>query len=161
MKNLIHGSYWWKCDFHNHTPKSTDYGRTQTERETMTEREWLLGYMRAEIDCVGITDHNTGEWVDKLQDELIKMDQEQPQDAEYRPLYLFPGVEISVSAGIHILAIFDPSKKTQDVTSLLGAVGMPLDGYGNSKRVTNTSVGQVIEAIVSAGGVLLPKNWTV
>ncbi|HET9502961.1 MAG TPA: AAA family ATPase [Hymenobacter sp.] len=158
MKHSVHGSYWWKCDFHNHTPGSNDYGRNPAEKASMTAREWLLGYMRAGIDCVGITDHNTGKWVDILKDELVKMEQEQPQEADYRTLCLFPGVEISVQGGIHLLALFDPSKKSQDIFSLLGAVGMDAEGYGNSDTVTNDSLGKAIEKIVAAGGIAIPAH---
>ena len=55
------GARWWKFDFHTHTPASTgDYGTGQDREELMKRepREWLLDHMRAEIDCVAITDHN-------------------------------------------------------------------------------------------------------
>ena len=53
--------------------------------------------MRAEIDCVAITDHNTGAWIDQVKKELSLMENNHPQG--FRPLYLFPGVEISVHGG--------------------------------------------------------------
>ncbi len=54
------GSRWWRFDFHTHTPASSDYrGNPQ-----ITPEEWLLGFMRAEIDCVAVTDHNSGEGID-------------------------------------------------------------------------------------------------
>ena len=111
MKSSIHGSTWWKCDFHNHTPKSDDYGNAQVRKEDMTPREWVLTYMRAGIDCIGVTDHNTGEYIDVLKEEVEKLANEQPLDADFRPIHIFPGVEISVVGGIHLLAIFDPSMR--------------------------------------------------
>jgi hypothetical protein len=32
----------------------------------LTPETWLLKYMTAEIDCVAVTDHNSGAWIDKL-----------------------------------------------------------------------------------------------
>ena len=59
------GSRWWKFDFHTHTPASTD---TPWSRQNLdlSPRDWLLKYMEAGIDCVAITDHNHGGWIDTL-----------------------------------------------------------------------------------------------
>ena len=117
------GARWWKFDLHTHTPASCDYGRG-VEHENLkqiTPRDWLLDYMRAEIDCVAITDHNTGAWIDQVKKELRLMENNHPQG--FRPLYLFPGVEISVHGGFHLLAIFGCDETTSDIDSLLGSVG--------------------------------------
>ena len=80
------GARWWKFDLHTHTPKSMDYGKgdkgsTLTQLET---KEWLLGFMRAEIDCLVITDHNTGEWIDPLKEALDEL--KRMQHADFRSL---------------------------------------------------------------------------
>lgn len=154
----IAGSKWWKCDFHNHTPASTDYGKgpNQIILQNRTPREWLLDYMRAEIDCVGVTDHNSGEWIDKLKTELLLMENEQPNG--YRPLIIFPGVEISVNGGIHVLAILDPSKGTREINTLLGAVEFPDDSIGTSDATTDKSIVQVIETVIDKGGIAIPAH---
>jgi Predicted metal-dependent phosphoesterases (PHP family) len=58
------GARWWKFDFHTHTPASKDYGKgpDQAQLGLRTPREWLLDFMRAGIDCVAVTDHNSGAW---------------------------------------------------------------------------------------------------
>ena len=151
------GSRWWRVDFHTHTPASEDYGKRRHEPVTKapTPRKWLLDYMDAGIDCVAITDHNSGAWIDKLREALKQLKEEKP--AGYRPLTLFPGVELSVSGGVHILAIFDSSKTTSHVDSLLGAVG-----YGGRKGdcdgVTSKSLVDVVEAIDKAGGLAIPAH---
>jgi DNA repair ATPase RecN/predicted metal-dependent phosphoesterase TrpH len=154
----ISGSKWWKCDFHNHTPASSDYGKGENQAILIkrTAREWLLDYMKAEIDCVGVTDHNSGEWIDKLKEELINLATEQPEG--YRPLVLFPGVEISVNGGIHVLAILDPSKGTRDIDNLLGAVEFPSEYVGTSEATTVKSLTEVIKTIISRGGVAIPAH---
>ncbi len=77
------GSRWWKFDFHTHSPASSDCGKGDDQEHT--PREWLLDYMPAEIDCVVITDHNTGAWIDKVKEELIQLENDRPDG--YRPIY--------------------------------------------------------------------------
>lgn len=69
------GARWWKFDFHTHTPASDDYGKGSNQRELkkISPKEWLLNYMRAEIDCVAITDHNSGAWIDPLKQALSEL----------------------------------------------------------------------------------------
>lgn len=151
------GARWWKFDFHTHTPKSNDYGNgpNQEELKRRTPREWLLDYMNAGIDCVAITDHNSGGWIDKLKDEIEKMKSEKHPD--YHPLYLFPGVEISVNSGIHILAIFSLEKTKTDIDRLLGSVDYHGE-EGKSDDCTKNSPVEVIQAIHDAYGIAIPAH---
>lgn len=151
------GSKWWKFDFHAHTPASDDYGRgsNQASLKNRTPKEWLLDYMQAGIDCVAITDHNTGAWIDLIKDAHHELNSEQPMG--YRPIHIFPGVEISVNGGVHLLAILDIDKTTSDVDSLLGAAGFS-GTKGSCDAVTNRSFGDVVEAIVQAGGIAIPAH---
>jgi energy-coupling factor transporter ATP-binding protein EcfA2 len=151
------GARWWKFDFHAHSPASDDYGKgpSQVTLKTRTTREWLLDYMRAGIDCVAITDHNSGAWIDRLKSALAELDSEKPSG--YRPLVLFPGVEISVHGGIHVLAVFAPDKTTSDIDSLLGAVDFR-GTKGSSANHTECAFPQVIEAIDRAGGLAIPAH---
>ena len=67
------GARWWKFDFHSHSPRSEDYGKNspqQTQLKARQPKEWLLDYKRAGIDCVAVTDHNSGAWVDSLKEAL-------------------------------------------------------------------------------------------
>ena len=151
------GARWWKFDFHTHTPASDDYGKGP-EQETLRQRtpkEWVLDYMRAGMDCVAVTDHNTGKWIDRLKEAVAELEAEAHSD--YRKLHLFPGMEISVSGGIHLLAIFDPAKTSSDLDALRGAVeyqGTP----GRSDDVTRKSFVQVAGEVTSAGGISIPAH---
>jgi energy-coupling factor transporter ATP-binding protein EcfA2 len=151
------GARWWKFDSHTHTPASDDYGTgaSQATLKDRTPEEWLLDYMRAGIDCVAITDHNSAAWIDRLKSALAGLESEQPEG--FRPIHLFPGVEISVYGGIHLLAIFGCDKTTSDIDSLLGAVGFP-GTKGSSDAVTTESLIQVVDAIVAAGGIASPAH---
>ncbi|WP_420626342.1 TrlF family AAA-like ATPase [Candidatus Poriferisodalis sp.] len=144
------GAHWWKFDFHTHTPASSDYRDSD-----VTPADWLLAFMRAGIDCVAVTDHNSGAWVDRLKSVLVEL--EEQEHPEFRRLHLFPGVEITANGGTHVLALFDPSKASSDVDQLLGAVeyhGEP----GDSSRAADCSVVQIVELIVDRGGIAIPAH---
>lgn len=150
------GSRWWKFDFHTHTPASHDYGGKNREfLKEYTPKKWLLDHMRAGIDCVAITDHNSGEWIDRIKEELDQLEREKPEG--FRPIYVFPGVEISVHGGVHLLAIFGCDKKTSDIDSLLGKV--EFNGVkGSSNEVTRNSLTEVVDKVVSVGAIAIPAH---
>ena len=146
------GARWWKFDFHTHTPASADYGKgpDQEAARNVTPEEWLLGFMRAGIDCVAVTDHNSGDWVDKLKTVVAGLDR--GRHADYRPLRLFPGVEITANGGAHVLALFDTDKGSADINALLGAVGYH-GVRGHSDRAADESPIRVVQTIAEHGGV--------
>jgi hypothetical protein len=102
-------------DVHGHTPASADYGRgpNQAQLRQRSPRDSLLDFMRAEIDCVVVADHNSGDWVDRLRDNLSLLDEQKPEG--YRPLWLFPGTEISVNGGVHVITVLPPDRRTRDI----------------------------------------------
>lgn len=151
------GARWWKFDFHTHTPASDDYGKgpSQAQFKARGAKEWLLDYMRAGIECVAVTDHNSGAWIDRLKGALSELETENRTD--FRSIHLFPGVEITVNGSIHLLAILGCEKSTSDIDSLLGAAGFT-GTKGSSNAVTTKSFVEVVGAIVSAGGIAIPAH---
>lgn len=153
------GSGWWKFDFHTHTPASHD---TPWYRENLalSPEEWLLRYMAEEVDCVAVTDHNSGAWIDKLKSIYASMkaqaDAGNAPDG-FREITIFPGVEISANGGVHVLAIFDPAATTGDIDGLLGKVEYR-GTKGNSDAESGLSVEKVIEAIITANGIPIPAH---
>ena len=145
------GARWWKFDFHTHTPASTDFN----DRDGMTHESWLKAFMEKGIDCVAITDHNSGEWIDDLKQTLKEIEENNP--IWYRPLYLFPGVEISANGGVHILAIFGRDKDESHIDQLLGAVGYS-GTKGESDAVTDKSITEVVDEITERGGLPIPAH---
>ena len=140
------GGRWWKFDFHTHTPKSFDFKDKNVKPE-----DWLLAFMRKSIDCLAVTDHNSGAWIDDLQQALKQL----KGHPDFRTLYLFPGVEISVQNGVHVLALFGADKKTSDIDRLIGAVNYR---GTNSDGVTDKSLTEVIDEIAKAGGIAVPAH---
>ncbi len=157
------GSCWWKFDFHTHTPASRDTHAWQqavgTEDE-VTPEKWLLKYMDAEIDCVAITDHNSGAWIDPLKAAYESMkrqaDDGSPPEG-FRELTLFPGIEISVQGGFHLLAILDPNSTTSDIDTLIGKVDYT-GTKGDSDGVTRKGAAEVVCEVMDAGGVPIPAH---
>ena len=153
------GSRWWKFDFHAHTPASSDSWWARNGEELSPE-DWLLRYMNAEVDCVAVTDHNIGEWVDKLKRAYMRMKERSdadPVSQNFRELTLFPGVEISVQGGLHLLAILDPNAGTSDIDTLLGHV--EYDGTkGNSDGVTRKGAAAVVDEVLKFGAIPIPAH---
>ena len=157
------GSGWWKFDFHTHTPASLDTIPWQQAKDTkneLTPEKWLLKYMEAGIDCVAVTDHNTGEWIDKLKVAYEKMLQQAEEGTPldgFRELTLFPGVEISVNGGFHLLAIFDPTDSTRKISDLLACIRYK-GTDGDCDGVTEASSADVMGAVLNSGGIPIPAH---
>lgn len=152
------GAHWWKFDAHCHSPASTDYGRQDASLKSLSPHEWLLGCMRKQIDCVALTDHNSGEWIDTLKTEYQSMRTEQLP--EFRELFLFPGVEISVQGGVHLLALFDPTKTRDDIFALLSKteLGFTKLQLGSPDNVTKGSLCEIVACIEAMGGIAIPAH---
>ena len=151
------GARWWKFDLHTHSPVSRDsyWHRRQGCDDRLTAGQWLQSFMDAGIDCVAITDHNSGAWLDELKAAYETM--RNTGLMTFRELHLFPGVEISVNSGFHLLAIFGPDETTSDVDMLLGAVDYR-GAKGDSNGVTYKSAIEVVEAVLKAGAVPIPAH---
>ncbi|KAA0982062.1 TrlF family AAA-like ATPase [Pseudomonas sp. ANT_J28] len=152
------GARWWKFDFHTHTPASKDtdaWQRAMGTVDELTAKQWLLKYMVAGIDCVAVTDHNCGAWVDKLKVAYATMQEDPPEG--FRELHLFPGVELSVNGGFHLLAIFGTDATTSDIDSLLGRVDYS-GTKGDSDGVTRRSAADVVQAVLEAGALPIPAH---
>ncbi|PWB16982.1 histidinol phosphatase [Acinetobacter sp. AM] len=154
MTNTL-GSQWYKFDFHTHTPASLDY---RDPFET-TPQEWLKALMEKEIDCVAVTDHNTGGAIDSLKTAYSQIVQED----WFRPLTIFPGFELTVSLGagrIHLLAIFDPNVSSNDLTRILGGCRLNVGSQmGDPENCFSTlSISDVVNQIKLSNGIVMPAH---
>ena len=157
MPDFFAGARWWKFDFHTHTPASRDtpWSGIENEKERLGPEQWLLRFMAAQVDCVAVTDHNTAEWIDSLKNAYSQLASEPP--AGFRPLCLFPGVELSVNGGFHLLAIFHPDATGRDVSDLIARVeyqGTP----GRCDGVTRKSATEVVEIVAGLGALAIPAH---
>ncbi len=151
------GSRWWKFDFHTHTPASSDYGagRDQALLKTRTERDWIGDFISAGIECVAVTDHNCGDWVDSLKAELEKMRAEGFPGSDR--LFLFPGTELSIG-GVHYLAIFDPAADGKIVSDLLAIAKYNGDSNNAQGYCEQTDVATVCREVTRLGGIFIPAH---
>lgn len=146
------GARWWKFDFHTHTPASFDYGKSDRALKTSkSPRDWLLDYIDKGIECVAVTDHNTGDWIDPLKEAAESL------RAEGYSIFVFPGVEITANSNIHVLAIFDPSATSADINGVVGASKFR-GTKGDSDSVAEESAENIIKEIQSARGVAIPAH---
>lgn len=152
------GARWWRFDFHTHTPASVDYGKgpNMQQHRRVSPRDWLLDYMRAEIDCVAVTDHNSGAWIDQLNLAYRQLEKERPE--EFRPVFLFPGAEITVHGGYHLLAILDPSSGGDHITSLLGALEIRAGGESAPDAASSLTLAQAAETVRKHRGLAIPAH---
>lgn len=152
--NRFPGAGWWKFDFHTHTKASTDFmnGRSQVDKDAFSHREWLMACLDAKLDCVVVTDHNGGGSIDDLKAEFRRM--QEAGEAGDRHLVLFPGVEISSGAGLHILGILDPSLGTQEIGALIGACGYRGSPGASEECATKTPI-EIVTEIEAHSGVAI------
>ena len=156
------GSRWLKFDFHNHSPQSGDYGRGDESFKSTSEEEWLQKAMESGLDCVVVTDHNSGGWIDVLKAKNRELCDLEEKPDWYKDLTIFPGAEITVansSSRVHLLAVFDPSCDSQKVTGVLGACGIT-SGHGDEKHTATQELGftGVVRKVIDAGGIAIPAH---
>lgn len=147
---MVPGSKWFKFDFHVHTPASDDY-----QEADVSSRDWLLACMEKELDAVVICDHNTGSGIDDIQAELQKMRAEADEIPGFRELTIFPGVELTASEGVHILALFSDTAKGVDIERLIGncagTASARLSQEKNNVIVLGNSISEIVRAIHGTG----------
>jgi hypothetical protein len=132
------GLQWRKLDLHAHTPASLDF-----HPRDLSPAEFVAAAVANGLDAVGITDHNTGEWIDAV------------REAAIGHLAVYPGVEITATGGeggIHIIALFGPESTTRTVENLLGALDIRAEKYGKPEALAPHSPQDVIAAIGEHGG---------
>jgi PHP family Zn ribbon phosphoesterase len=143
------GLHFRKLDLHIHTPASHDFDDKKVEPSVVVAKALELG-----LDAIAITDHNTGDWIDRVK-----------TAAKGTGLIVFPGVEITCAggaSGIHIIALFDPSREQKHVTGLLSELKLKPEEMGNPEALVTADPMKVAETIASRGAlcVLAHANST-
>lgn len=133
------GLHYKKLDLHVHTPASKCYLHKDHTPEQIIQSALDKG-----LDGIAITDHNTAEGISGIQ-----------AATEGKGLIIFPGVEISLEAGYHLIAIFDPGANQKHVESFLGAIDVTPDQYGKSDAYCKKSVHEVIAKIHERNGLAI------
>lgn len=133
------GQTFRKLDLHVHTPASKCYASPDH-----TPAQIVQAALAQHLDGIAITDHNTAAWIDQMR-----------QAAEETGLVIFPGVEISVSEGFHLVALFDPSQDQKHVENFLGAIKITADKYGQQDALSTRSTYEIIDTIHECQGLAI------
>lgn len=137
------GLDWKKVDLHIHTPASKE---KRTDKSTKP-KDIIQRAKDLQIDAICISDHNSGDFINDVK-----------KAAKGTGVTVFPGVEISAQGGkknIHILAVFNPSKNSSHINSLLSQLKIDVEKRGQTDVLARGDVNQVINAIAEAGGIPL------
>lgn len=125
-----------KVDLHVHTPASRCFIEPNVTPEMIVEQALAVG-----LEAIAITDHNSADWVDRVK-----------EAAQGTPLVVFPGVEITVQPGIHVIALFPEDRTGAHVTDLLAKLGLKVESRGNSEAIVKEyGIQRVIEIIRDDG----------
>jgi predicted metal-dependent phosphoesterase TrpH len=154
------GAKWWRVDFHTHTPHSWDAYRTVKSKAgapTITEQEWLLAHMAAGLDAVVVTDHNGGGWIDSLKNEYKSLAAAKPQG--FRPLAIFPAVEITTAQNVHLLVVCETTKGSSDIARIL-QLARYTGEQGDHCCAGDSTVAAIVEDIQAQGvdSVVIPAH---
>ena len=140
-RNSSEGLQFKAVDMHVHSPASHDY-----VDKNVTPDDLIDAAIAAGLDAICVTDHNTAEWVDKLE-----------AASEGTSVTVFPGVEISVTGGgkgpLHVIGIFDPTTTMEHLNDLLARIGLTADVRGEEDAVADGEPNDVIDAIFRHGGI--------
>ena len=137
------GGRWLKCDFHLHTPASLCF-----KDRSVTAAEWVDRCLEQALDCVAVTDHNTGEWIDKVK-----------PVAEQKGLIVFPGVEITCdTAKVHLLILFDKDKGTTYVEDFLIECGISRSEFAQTTACSPKTCLEIADIAAKHNAVVIPAH---
>ena len=136
-----------KLDLHVHSPASKDFRDRNVSADQIVDRAIEVG-----LDAIAITDHNSGEWIDKVK-----------AAAKRKGLTVLPGVEISCDGGVsglHVIALFDVDKGSAHVSHLLSRLGIRPDKQGKTDALAEGTLADVITIIQSdvGQGIAIPAH---
>ncbi len=128
-------------DLHVHTPASIDF-----KDKKALPQDIVNSALKANLDGICITDHNSAEWIDDIKEAAKKTN-----------LTVFPGVEISVTGGkagpVHIIGIFDPSISREELNDFLSDIGFTKSKRGKTDEVAKGDPEYVINKIHEHSGI--------
>ena len=137
------GLHWYKCDLHLHTPASACF-----EDKSVTAEQWVDAAIAAGLDCVAVTDHNTGAWIDCIK-----------EAAAGKSINIFPGVEITCDTSkIHLLVLFEKDKGTQEIEDFLIACSIPRESFATSEAHSTLSVLEIAKKANDEGAIVIPAH---
>lgn len=137
------GNKWYKCDLHLHTPASKCF-----QDQTVTPEQWVNRAIEQGLDCVAVTDHNTGMKIDEIVNAAVG-----------KNLTVFPGVEITCDTSkIHLLILFDVNKTTDHINDFLVKCEISRENFGEQDAYTSMNIFDVAEIANKDGALVIPAH---
>ena len=143
------GARFYKSDLHIHTAASKCW---RDQRDAGSLKRLFQSLKTNGIEVVAITDHNSVENLDEAK-----------RIGKEFGMWVYPGVEVSTKEG-HVLAIFDPGKKTRDIEDWLTRMGFTSDVRGLDSTLARgqeneqLSITKVFDLIEKEGGVAIAPH---
>ena len=137
------GTRWYKCDLHLHTIASKCF-----QDQAVTPEQWVDRAIEQGLNCVAVTDHNTGTSIDAIK-----------EAAKDKNLTVFPGVEITCdSAKVHLLILFDVTKTSADISYFLVRADIKCDDFGKQTASTVKSIFDIATLANKDGAIVIPAH---
>lgn len=158
------------CDFHVHTPASKCYETTDTDYIKIVYTAITKG-----LDTICITDHNTIlgyikiiEKIAELKNEysvLKKYDKISDENLELinnieklDSINIIPGIELTTDPGIHIILLFDPNKKVEEILEFLKTLDIDGNLPADEEFVVNQTTLTVLEMAKNFGCITIAPH---
>lgn len=143
MQIAYKGARWYKCDLHLHTTASKCF-----QDQGVTAEQWVEKAIEQGLNCVAVTDHNTGAGIDAIK-----------AAAEGKDLTVFPGVEITCDPSkVHLLILFDVTKTSADIRDFLVRAGIKADDFSKQEAATIESIFAIADLATKDGGIVIPAH---
>lgn len=121
MEKRPAGAKFYRLDLHNHTPADPHFNPgnlpIETEQQkTAFAQKYIRFALDKKIEIIGITDHNSVEWLPYMQ-----------TAANEQGMILFPGIEIGAKAGrnqVHFIVLFDPGTNAEEISHYISGLGL-------------------------------------
>lgn len=137
------GARWYKCDLHLHTTASKCF-----QDQAVTPEQWVQRAVEKGLNCVAVTDHNTGNSVDAIKTAAIGTG-----------LTVFPGVEITCDTSkVHLLILFDITKTTSDINDFLIRCDIDRGMFADQLASTTKTILQIAEMANDIGAIVIPAH---
>ncbi|MDX2067062.1 MAG: AAA family ATPase [Haliscomenobacter sp.] len=137
------GTKWYKCDLHLHTPASKCF-----KDQTVTPEQWVQAALDKGLNCVAVTDHNTGAWIDKIK-----------EAAQGKGLVVYPGVELTCSdAKVHLLILFDTDKGTTEIEDFILLTGIERAKFGEQDAHSPKSAEDIFKLALDKKAICIPAH---
>jgi len=158
------GANFHLADLHTHTPAdiSKNYAMAG-EQKQLHDENWCKQYTRRiieeaykkRIEVMGITDHNSADWIDYFNEEIKNVS---PQEGQSR-IVIFPGFEVNTNtgSGVHILCLFNPGTSKGKLDEYLSALFDASDKFDSNglPLLTKKSCSEVVNFIQDKGGICI------